>query len=99
MESTKELYKVLENKILFLLKTNKELKGQVVDLEREIVFLKEKLSEQRVHNEELKDKNEVLKIASAMGGNKEHRRLMKNKVNSLVREIDKCIKLIDYTGR
>ncbi|APD07367.1 hypothetical protein UJ101_01860 [Flavobacteriaceae bacterium UJ101] len=99
MESAKELYKILENKILNLLKENKEIKGQVIDLEREIVFLKEKLSEQRIHNEELKDKNEVLKIASAVGGNKEHRRLMKNKVNGLVKEIDRCIKLIDYTDR
>ncbi len=97
MKSAEELYKILEAKLLTLLKENKEVKSQIVDLKSEIVFLKEKLAEQRHNNEELKDKNEVLKIASAVGGNKEHRRLMKNKVNNLVKEIDKCIKLIDYT--
>lgn len=99
MESIETLYKTLENKILFLLKKNKELKESVVDLEKEVTFLKQKLSEQRILNEELKDKNEVLKIANAVGGNKEHRRLMKNKVNSLIKEIDTCIQLMDYTNR
>ncbi|MFV0237559.1 MAG: hypothetical protein ACK5HU_03350 [Flavobacteriales bacterium] len=99
MKSAKELYKILESKVLFLLKENKETKSRVVDLERENLFLKEELSEQRIHNKKLKDKNKALKIASAVGGNKEHRRLMKNKVNSLVKEIDKCIKLINYTDR
>ncbi len=99
MKSTKELYKILENKILLLLKENKKIKSQVVDLEQEILLLKEKLSEQRIHNEELKDKNNALKIANAISGNKEHRRLMKNKVNSLVKEINKCIQLIGYIDR
>ncbi len=99
MESIETLYKTLENKILILLRRNKELKDKIVDLEGEVVFLKQKLSEQRILNEELKDKNEVLKIASAVGGNKEHRRLMKNKVNSLIKEIDTCIQLMDYTDR
>ncbi len=99
MESIETLYKTLENKILILLRRNKELNDKIVDLEGEVVFFKQKLSEQRILNEELKDKNEVLKIASAVGGNKEHRRLMKNKVNSLIKEIDTCIQLMDYTDR
>ena len=99
MESTKKLYKTLEDKILLLLRVNKKTKDQIVDLEVEMSVLKQKLAEQRTINEELKDKNEALKVANAVGGNKEHRRLMKNKVNSLVKEIDKCIQLVDYTDR
>ncbi|MFV0529835.1 MAG: hypothetical protein ACK5MD_00150 [Flavobacteriales bacterium] len=97
MESAEELYKILKNKILDILKENKRSKNQIIDLEEEIIFLKEKLSEQRIRSEELKDKNNALKIANAVGGNKEYRRLMKHKVNHLVKEIDKCIQLIDYT--
>ena len=97
MESAETLYKILETKILDLLKSQRQSQFQIEEMREEIERLNEKLTQQRILNEELKDKNEALKIANAIGGNDEHKRLMKLKINRLAKEIDKCIQLIDYT--
>lgn len=39
----------------------------------------------------LKDENDRLKVANALLGNEEHRRLMKLRVNKLIKELDVCI--------
>ena len=82
MESAETLYKILETKILDLLKSQRQSQFQIEEMREEIERLNEKLTQQRILNEELKDKNEALKIANAIGGNDEHKRLMKLKINS-----------------
>jgi len=39
----------------------------------------------------LKNENEQLKVANALLGDEEHRRLMKLRVNKLIKELDVCI--------
>lgn len=45
-------------------------------------------------NERLTKENQILKMASAVGGSEENRTEAKRKINELVREIDKCISMM-----
>ena len=44
---------------------------------------------------ELKEKNNHLRVAAGLAANNEERDLAKQRINKLVREIDKCIALIN----
>ncbi len=98
MASSEELYKTLKQSIISLLKENNTLRNKNAFLERRLKFLERELTEMRNENEKMKDKNDVLKIANAISGSSTHGRLMKNKINHLTKEIDKCIHLIHYTN-
>ena len=67
-----------------LLEENKSLSGRVVSLEKN-------LSEKESFIKDLEDKYQSLKVANAMVGSKEDKHLTKIKINTLIREIDKCI--------
>ena len=71
----------LENEI-------KLLKNKVLDLKSEIKLLE-------VGNLELIRKNEQLKIATHLLSGVDENREAKQKINRLVREIDKCIALLN----
>ena len=74
-------YGNLENKI-------KLLENKVLDLESDIKLLeKDKL--------EISRKNEQLKIATHLLSGVDENREAKQKINKLVREIDKCIALLN----
>lgn len=74
-------YNSLENEI-------KTLENRVLELKEEIELLgKDKL--------ELSQKNEQLKIATQILSGKDENREAKQKINRLVREIDKCIALLN----
>jgi hypothetical protein len=74
-------YGNLENKI-------KLLENKVLDLESDIKLLeKDKL--------EISQKNEQLKIATHLLSGVDENREAKQKINRLIREIDKCIALLN----
>ena len=95
------------------LETNfSELEKKIMNLQKNYNNLTEKLSELSIENKELqkkydkkKKKNQVLaeeqkniKLYSAISGNPEHNRLMKNHINRLVKEIDFCIAQLQNSG-
>ena len=57
--------------------------------------LKEQISLLNTKNEELQRKSEELKFAKSMLGGEENSHEAKIKINRLVREIDKCIALLN----
>lgn len=63
---------------------NKKLSGEIQVLESE-------LEESQKTVKALENKNKEIKVASALSGSTEHKRLMKHKLNSLVKDIDLCI--------
>lgn len=66
----------------------KTLENRVLDLKKEIEILKkEKL--------ELSQKNEQMRIATHLLSGVDENREAKQKINKLVREIDKCIALLN----
>ena len=60
--------------------------------------MKEEYAEERRKNQNLEEENKVLKLYSAISGNAEHNRLMKNHINRLVKEIDMCVSELQNNG-
>lgn len=89
--NTKELLIELKDNIYKLLNNNKLKDKKISELQDEINELKFQLKESQAHLKVTENKNNELKVVSGLSGNKEHRRLMKLKLNRLIKEIDICI--------
>ncbi|WP_435263345.1 hypothetical protein [Tenacibaculum sp. nBUS_03] len=95
MSNTQKAIHLLEDRLRKLLSNYEFLKE-----ENKILFqnnaklhnlLKEKEQELAISQKEFK----LLKIAKTIEGSNENTRETKHKINTLVREIDKCIKLLN----
>jgi len=84
-------FSVLRDKIL---KINKDYK----ELSKEYKELQGKYEEEQRENQELKEEQKKIKLISAISGNPDHNRLMKNHINRLIKEIDACIAYLRNTG-
>lgn len=67
---------------------NKILKGKVAGLQQKVALLEEEKTELGRENEKIKIANQILTVS---GKNRE----AKNKINNIIREIDKCIALLN----
>ena len=81
----------LEVKISKLLSRHAELQTAHKALLQENKKLQLELASQQDKIEELENKYESLRVARAMVGSKEDKHLTKLKINTLIREIDRCI--------
>lgn len=88
----------LEKKIWNLQKNYKSLAGKLSELNAEHEDLKKKYDEERRKNQVLAEEQKNIKLYSAISGNPEHNRLMKNHINRLVKEIDFCIAQLQNSG-
>ena len=88
----------LEKKVLKLTTNYKSLKEKYADLSDKYEKMKEKYEEANSRGEELQEEQRRIKLMSAISGNPEHNRLMKNHINRLVKEIDACIAQLQNSG-
>lgn len=88
----------LEKKILQLQKNYKNLSERFSELNVEHEDLKKRYDEERRKNQVLAEEQKNIKLYSAISGNPEHNRLMKNHINRLVKEIDFCIAQLQNSG-
>ncbi len=88
----------LERKILALQKNYRNLTEKLSELSVEHEELKIKYDEERRRNQVLAEEQKNIKLYSAISGNPEHNRLMKNHINRLVKEIDFCIAQLQNSG-
>lgn len=88
----------LEKKILNLQKGYQSLSDKFSDLSTEHQALKKKYEEERKKNQVLAEEQKNIKLYSAISGNPEHNRLMKNHINRLVKEVDFCIAQLQNSG-
>ena len=91
-------FSVLRDKILKINKDYKELSREYEDLQKKYDLLKGKYEEEQRENQELKEEQKKIKLISAISGNPEYNRLMKNHINRLIKEIDACIVYLRNTG-
>jgi len=82
---------ILEQKLYQLAGAYQNIKKEKKTLEEEVEALKQNLKASRAEVLKLNDEAEKLKVANAMLGDIEHRRLMKLRVNKLIKELDVCI--------
>lgn len=88
----------LEKKILSLHKSYQNLSETFSELSKEHSELKVKYDAERKKNQVLAEEQKNIKLYSAISGNPEHNRLMKNHINRLVKEIDFCIAQLQNSG-
>ena len=85
---------LLEEKIVALINRLKQNHLDIKNLSDELESLsltKKKLDEELIV---LKEDNKSLKIANNLLGSKEGNIITKNKINSIIKEVDSCINLI-----
>ena len=85
----------IKEKVHMLMSNNSSLKEQNIQLETKVSELKNTLEQQKSEIENFNKKVKMLKMAKSLGGDSEKNTEMKLKINELVREIDKCISLLN----
>ncbi|MFT5600750.1 MAG: chromosome segregation ATPase [Flavobacteriales bacterium] len=96
MGNTNTVVEQIKSKIELLASEKKELKSDVIQLQQAIGQLQSIVSAKEVELEELNQKYKVLKMAKSLeGGEVENNKDIKLKINEMVREIDKCIGLLN----
>lgn len=91
-------FSVLEKKIQNLYKKFRTLSEKHAETSEELQRVKEEYAEEKRRNQILAEENKELKLYSAISGNAEHNRLMKNHINRLVKEIDMCVSELQNSG-
>lgn len=91
MNDLHEIVGLVDKKLSKLLGQYKDVQQynkRLIDQNNE---LKQKLSQSHQQLDDLEKKHESLRVANAMVGSKEDKHITKLKINTLIREIDKCI--------
>ena len=91
-------FSVLEKKILNVSKNYQNLNEKYLELSQEHELLKKKYDEERKKSQVLAEEQKNIKLYSAITGNPDHNRLMKNHINRLIKEVDHCIEELQNSG-
>ena len=91
-------FSLLEKKILALSKKYQSLNENYLELNQEHEELKMKYEEEKKKNQVLAEEQKNIKLYSAISGNPDHNRLMKNHINRLIKEVDYCIAELQNSG-
>ncbi len=83
----------IQHKVKRLMVVNKELREKINSLEHERNAFLEQIESHKQNNEQLKEDALHLHAAKSLGGKDSS--MAKQKVNELLREIDKCYELIN----
>jgi predicted nucleic acid-binding Zn-ribbon protein len=95
MTATKTLLVDLKNNLSLLISKQEQLVGDRTKLEEHIEKLQEQLSASNERIRSLEEQNRQLRLAKAVSGGDENSGEAKDKINELVREIDKCLALLN----
>ncbi len=90
-----EEYLLMKRSVEELILKYEELKNEVGDLRNELSETRGELENRNEELKELKSRYERMRFSGAILGNSEDTEIAKRRVNELVREIDKCIALLD----
>jgi chromosome segregation ATPase len=85
----------IKEKVYLLMSNNSSLKEQNIQLETKVSELENTLEQRNAEIKNFNEKVKMLKMAKSLGGDSVKNTEMKLKINELVREIDKCISLLN----
>ena len=98
MKNNKDISAVvssLQSKVEKLVLQHRRSSENMQQLSNENAFLRKALQKQKEEFLELEEKNKVLKLAKSISGMEGKNTEVKLKINELVREIEKCISLVN----
>jgi len=95
MDNNVEIVTTLRGKILQLIDLYEKEKENTTSLRKSIELLENQLGEKESEIQGLKDTNQKLKLATAFKSGSEDAQEAKRKIGKIVREIDKCIALLN----
>ncbi len=91
MESLQTQMNSLKTKIHNLATMCEKLQDEKEQMHHKIQSREEERKKYLKQIQNLEEENKKLKIVSAISGNQEYRKLMKLKLNKLIKEVDLCI--------
>ena len=97
MNSNSSRLLVIKNKVNTLLEENTLLKNEKNDLNISNLALIKEIEAQKALIEELNEKLKMLKLAKSISGEEEPKEKteLKRKINEYIKEIDRCITLLN----
>ena len=95
METENQIINTLREKIQTIITNIEDVKSQNKHLEEENVLLKKEIAKKDKELDKTTEKFETVKLAKAMKSSTEDSHDAKIKINRIVREIDKCIALLN----
>lgn len=98
LKNVENNFSELERKIVNLQKKFRKISEDYHILDQDYKVLKEKYEEEKKNNQILAENYKNTKLHSAIAGNPDHNRLMKNHLNRLIKEVDFCIAQIQNSG-
>lgn len=93
MSTTEEQLKRIQDKLQQLLKQQVTVRKENEKLKEELGIAREKLSLQQLYLDELRQQVSILKL-NAGGMNERDKKEIEKKINSYLKEIDRCIALL-----
>lgn len=95
MQELNHVVDSIENRVVELIVQLKELRAENIELKRSNEELSILLETQKKRNSDLEEQNKVAKIAKSVTLSDDDRKMQRKRLNEMVREIDKCIALIN----
>ncbi len=95
MADIQVLIQNIKQKTEKIVSKNHRLSDDNIALNKKIETLENSLTLQRETIKDLEDKNKLLKIANSMASDDEGRKALRQKITSVIREIDKSMSLIN----
>ncbi len=89
------LIKNITHKAQSIAEKNKRLAKDNSELSEKIILLQRSIDLQRETIKDIEEKNKMLKIAHSIATDDEGRKELKQKINSVIREIDKSMSLLN----
>ena len=85
----------LQSKLELLVSKHQEVKSANLQIKDNFLSLQKQLEKEQQTVLELKEKNKILKLSASLQGEEQDTQAAGQRINDLVREIDKCIALLN----
>jgi Txe/YoeB family toxin of Txe-Axe toxin-antitoxin module len=95
MPQTAEIIKEINEKTLKLISAYQRLNQNYQRLEKENELLKSELKLKQEEISKVLNQNKTIKIAKSLEGNDDNSAQLKLKINEIVREVDRCMALLN----
>ena len=95
MSDLKSIASSLENKIEKLVDSHHKIRKDLASLKNENTHLTQTIDQQKKAIKDLEEKGKVLKLSKSLSTTNENTTELKLKINELIREVDKCISLLN----